>query len=244
MNTKKQQAQKLFKCVDHRPWALPKENWTYYQEWNEAIFLHAKIPLDVLRKWVPQQLIIDTFEGHCYVSLVAFTMEKIQPKYLPALSFISDFHEINLRTYVTLGDKSGVYFLSIEAQKSLSVWVAKSLSGLPYEKSNIVRTQKYYQSVNPTKEKKLEIDFEIKNLITEKKPFDYWVTERYCLYVIKGKYLYRYEIHHKEWELYNISSSMVQLSYTLGNYNLDEHMIESMHYSPGVEVISWSKNKV
>ena len=24
----------------HRPWKMPSENWSFYQEWNNAIFLH------------------------------------------------------------------------------------------------------------------------------------------------------------------------------------------------------------
>jgi len=125
MGIKEQKTREILRFVNHRPWELPKGNWAYYQEWNEAVFLHIKVPYEALRPCVPERLTIDRFEGDCYVSVVAFTMERIQTKYLPALSFISDFHEINVRTYVTLGNKKGVYFLSIEAQKRLSAWISK-----------------------------------------------------------------------------------------------------------------------
>lgn len=62
---------------------------------------------------VPHDLEIDLFEGKPWVYLVAFTMEKIRPKYLPSFPPISDFDEINIRTYVKKDNKAGVYFLSI-----------------------------------------------------------------------------------------------------------------------------------
>lgn len=73
-----------------------------------------------IRDLVPSKLKIDTFDGNAYVSLVAFTMEKIRPRYLPAIKFISCFDEINLRTYIDNDNKKGVYFLNIEAGKLLS----------------------------------------------------------------------------------------------------------------------------
>ncbi len=145
----------------HRPFELPGGPWKYYQEWNDALFLHWVIPADILRKCVPEEFNIDTFEGACYVSLVAFTMQKIRPKNLPSISFISDFAEINLRTYVNNDNKRGVYFLNIEAAKTLSVFIARALSGLPYEKAHIIRTCKKYTSINAKKGFYLDVEYEV-----------------------------------------------------------------------------------
>lgn len=40
----------------HRPWALPKSPWSYYQEWNDVVFLHYIVNEDLLRTLVPNQL--------------------------------------------------------------------------------------------------------------------------------------------------------------------------------------------
>ena len=90
----------ILNSTAHRPWEIPKESWKYYQEWNRAIFLHWEVELSELQKWVPKELEIDLFEGKAWVSVVAFTMEKIRPKNLPPFSLISNFEEINIRTYV------------------------------------------------------------------------------------------------------------------------------------------------
>src|SRR5688572_28073305 len=112
--------------TSHRPFELPAGNWQYYHEWNNALFLHWTIPYDVIRNCVPGALNLDTFNGDAYVSLVPFTMQRIRPRMLPAIGYVSDFDEINLRTYINNDGKAGVYFLSIESGKRLSAFIARS----------------------------------------------------------------------------------------------------------------------
>lgn len=66
----------LQKETAHRPWPLPRTKWKYYQEWNDAIFLHWPVEKKELEKHVPKELEIDTINGQAWVSIVAFTMEK------------------------------------------------------------------------------------------------------------------------------------------------------------------------
>lgn len=141
----------ILSSTSHREYDYPKQPWVYYQEWNRALFLHWEVSVDFLQELVPQEITIDTIKEKAYVSIVPFTMEKIRPKYLPAVGFISNFHEINVRTYVEHNGKKGVYFLNIEAKKLISAFVSKQLSGLPYEKAKITRTKNNYHSVNSTK---------------------------------------------------------------------------------------------
>ncbi len=230
-------------CKAHRAFDYPNANWIYYQEWNRAIFLHWKVSLEVLQQWVPPQFNIDCFEGEAYISLVAFTMEKIRPRYLPSLKFISDFDEINIRTYIDNDNKKGVYFLNIEAGKLLSSLIAKGISGLPYEKSNIKRTENKFKSKHPKKPLKLDIEYAINESINVKTELDTWLTERYCLYLEKGQQLYRYDIHHKPWDLQNLSILCLELDYSFGNFRLN-YPPDMLHYSAGVQVLAWGKEKI
>jgi uncharacterized protein YqjF (DUF2071 family) len=227
----------------HRPFGFPKGNWRYYQEWNNALFLHWKIPLEILRELVPKQLDIDTFDGNAYVSLVAFTMEKIRPRHFPSINYISDFDEINLRTYIDNGNKKGVYFLNIEAAKSLSAFIARQLSGLPYEKADLSRTKTTYKSKNTKKGFHLDTEFEIKELLTEKTELDKWLTERYCLYIDINEIIYRYDIHHKEWKIKNVKLKKLNLKYNIKKLNLTNKP-NLTHYSNGVKVVAWKRTKI
>jgi uncharacterized protein YqjF (DUF2071 family) len=171
-------------------------------------------------------------------------MQKIRPKYLPAIKFISDFHEVNLRTYIDNGNKKGVYFLNIEAEKHLSVFVARRLSGLPYEKSIINRSDKTYNSKNAIKNFVLDIEFEAKEKLLNKSGLDKWLTERYCLYLKVNEKIFRYHIHHKEWELKNVVIKKLNLDYKIGDLNLLNNRPDLAHYSDGAKVLAWNRHEV
>lgn len=234
--------QELLNDISHRPWTLPKGSWQYYQEWNNALFLHWEVPFEALRTCVPERLQLDSLDGKYYVSLVLFTMEKIRPKRLPPVSAVSDFFEINLRTYIDNGSKKGVYFLNIEAEKFLSAFLAKSLSGLPYEKAEIdmVKAQKY-ASKNVKKNFRVHAEFTPGEPLAHKTELDKWLTERYCLYLDKGPNLYRYDIHHREWPVQQVDITKLDVNYTIGNLNLGERVPDVVHYSEGVQVLAWER---
>ncbi|MRM84258.1 YqjF family protein [Riemerella anatipestifer] len=240
MNTIKE----ILKEISHRPFEIPKGNWVYYQEWNKALFLHWIVPFELLRKYVPNHLDLDTFKGNCYISLVAFTMEKIRPRFLPSIKCISDFDEVNLRTYVYNGNKRGVYFLNIEAGKSVSSFIAKVISGLPYEKSTINRTDGLYSSINSNKGFRLHAEYEIEETISDKTELDKWLTERYCLYLDKENIIYRYDIHHKEWEIKKVAINSLNVNYKIGEIDLSNRQPNLTHYSEGIKVIAWKREPV
>ncbi|MDY3319367.1 DUF2071 domain-containing protein [Riemerella anatipestifer] len=240
MNTIKE----ILKEISHRPFEIPKGNWVYYQEWNKALFLHWIVPFELLREYVPNHLDLDTFKGNCYISLVAFTMEKIRPRFLPSIKCISDFDEVNLRTYVYNGNKRGVYFLNIEARKSVSSFIAKVISGLPYEKSTINRTDGLYSSINSNKGFRLHAEYEIEETISDKTELDKWLTERYCLYLDKENIIYRYDIHHKEWEIKKVAINSLNVNYKIGEIDLSNRQPNLTHYSEGIKVIAWKRERV
>lgn len=221
--------------------------WRYYQEWNNAIFLHWRVDEAELKKLLPAGIDIDTFEGSSWVSLVAFTMEDIKPRFLPSISAVSDFHEINIRTYVCHNNKPGVYFLNIEGEKQISCTIAKLLSALPYEKSHIKRLKDknndVYSSINAAKQFSFTAHFKIGEEIKQPSVLDKWLTERYCLYSNSGDNIFRYEIHHKPWKLFTITTDRLEVNYKIGNLNLNRKP-DLLHYSNGVRVVAWAKERL
>lgn len=224
--------------VDHRPWEMPSGGWSYYQEWNDAVFLHWRVDEDILRGWVPEDLEIDVFEGNAWVSLVAFTMEKIRPRYLPHFPPVSNFHEINVRTYVRYKGKTGVYFLSIEGGKTISCYVARKLSELPYRYSKMVRTKGAFQSRNTEFKDVLEVRYDIGSKRNDKTDLDSWLTERYALFQDTRSAINAFEIQHIEWPIFDVKLDKIKMSYP----RFSELIVgepELSHYSPGVQVIAW-----
>ena len=233
---------KILNTTNHRPWEIPSDGWKFYQEWNNAIFLHYEVELNELKKFVPEELEIDLFDGKPWVSVVAFTMEKIRPKNLPSFPPISDFDEINIRTYIKSNNKTGVYFLSIEGGKKLSCKVAKGISELPYRFSEINRTDKIYRSKNSKFNDRLDIEFTIEKELKEKTELDKWLTERYALFQDSGESINEFEIHHLEWPINEIDFKKLDVNYPRFDKLIKENP-SKIHYSQGVKVIAWGKNK-
>ncbi len=239
------QASRLLEQTAHRPaWEMPAENWIWYQEWNRALFFHWKADAQLLESLVPAGLQLDTYDGEAWISVVAFTMENIRPRYLPAVPALSDFHEINVRTYVRSGGERGVYFLSIEAQKYLSVKLSRTLSGLPYEIAGMQREygeQHTYRSMNSRTGNSLKAVYTIGPELAAKTPLDKWLTERYYLFLDSGGRLYKYAIHHAEWKLYKPEIAALEISYRVGSILLHHSHAAAIHYSDGVKVIAWPR---
>lgn len=56
---------------------MPNKDWFWYQEWNEAIFLHYKVDVNKLREFIPNDLELEISDNYAWISLVAFTMNDL-----------------------------------------------------------------------------------------------------------------------------------------------------------------------
>jgi uncharacterized protein YqjF (DUF2071 family) len=222
---------------------LPKGKWKFYQEWNNAVFLHWQADYNELRKLVPKHLEIDLYDSKPWVSLVAFTMEKVRPRHLPAFKPVSYFHEVNIRTYVKDGEKTGVYFLSIEGSKKLACKVALAMSELPYRFSKMKRGEGYFVSHNANLNDSFNLKYNIKETVKEMDSLDKWLTERYALFQDSGDVINQYEIHHVEWPVQEIEIKDLQVSYLRFGKLLSGKPLRQ-HYSKGVQVVAWQKVKM
>jgi uncharacterized protein len=121
--------------VIHRitPSRRPRQLAVMRQNWRDLLFVHWPIKPEALRPLVNSQLELDLFEGTAYVGLVPFTMTGVRPVGLPAVAWISNFHETNVRTYVRFADcDPGVWFFNLEAASAIAVLLARRLFYLPY----------------------------------------------------------------------------------------------------------------
>jgi len=104
-----------------------------YQSWRELLFLHWDFDAEIVQSTLPDGLTVDTFDGRAWIGIVPFLMRNIRPWWSPSLPGLSNFLELNCRTYVV--DRQGtpgVWFYSLDANSRLAVWGARKFYHLPY----------------------------------------------------------------------------------------------------------------
>lgn len=177
------------------------------QKWRHLLFLHWAVPEASLRPYVPPALHIDTYQGHAYVGLIAFTMRAVHPWWAPPLPGLSYFHETNVRTYVHLeGKDPGVWFFSLDASNPIAVAVARTLWKLPYfwaqmrVERTAVREVRYLSRRLRQPNAYSALQCRLSGMPAPHAvpgTLDHFLLERYVLYALKDRQLYRGRIRHK-----------------------------------------------
>jgi len=123
--------------ADQPPWPLPDGPWHLAQEWHHVLFLHWPVDSRALRPLVPSLLEIDTRDGCAWVTALPFMMRRLRPRGPPALPWLSSFPQLNVRTYVTLDGRPGVFLLRVMVGNPMTVAVARRLFHLPYARASL-----------------------------------------------------------------------------------------------------------
>ena len=195
-----------------RTWPLPKYPWVMRMTWSELLFAHWPVEPSRIAALLPPNLELDTRDGKAWIGVVPFLMSNIAPRWCPPLPWLSRFLELNVRTYVKLDGKPGVWFFSLDAENPVAVRVARATFNLPYMDATMAMTQENastlsYQS-NRTHRGEAAAVFDVcyassgETFQAVPGTLEHWLTARYCLYSAnrKGR-LFRGEIDHPPWSL-------------------------------------------
>lgn len=195
----------------HRPWPLPDRPWVMTQSWHDLLFAHWPVDKARLREKVPPGLELDLFDDQAWLGVIPFHMTNVAPRGLPALPWVSAFPELNVRTYVSVDRKPGVYFLSLDAGNPIAVGTARTLFHLPYYSARMAVEPRdgwidYSSQRTSAAHGPAEFVARYRPAGQAYEPragtLEHFLTERYCLYTIDDSFRsYRLEIHHRPWLL-------------------------------------------
>ncbi|MCB9436803.1 MAG: DUF2071 domain-containing protein [Anaerolineales bacterium] len=230
---------------EHRPWPMPSRPWVMFQRWEHLLFAHWRVPADVLTPYIPTGLNLDTYEGQAYVGVVPFLMRNIHPRGLFPVPYLSHFAELNVRTYVTDGEKRGVWFFSLDAANPIGVWLGRNWFHLPYFNATMpadIQGETVYYGCQRTHRDAAPATFNATYRPTSSPFFaqagtlEHFLTERYCLYTTTGGRLQRGEIHHAPWSLQHADATIT--ANTMPPFALpDESPL--LIYAAGIDVVVW-----
>ena len=181
------------------------------QSWHDLLFAHWPVDARMLQEKLPSGLPLDTFEGQAWIGVVPFRMTNVAPRGVPAVPFVSSFLELNVRTYVTLHGKPGVYFFSLDANSAIAVAAARTLFQLPYFAALMsIEVRDGHFVYTSTRETRIEGVAQLAATyrplgpvqIAQPGSLEHFLTERYCLYTVDRSFrAKRLEIHHSPWQL-------------------------------------------
>lgn len=235
---------------DHanRSYPIPSRPFAMRMTWLDLLFMHWPVDVSLLRQHVPARLSIDTFDRSAWIGVVPFRMHPTRARFLPAVPFLSNFPELNVRTYVNIDGKPGVWFFSLDAFNRVAVEVARRTFHLNYchakmscerNAEEILYTSRRTHRGMPA----ATFDARYRPIgvaaPATKGSLEHFLTERYCLYADRNGTLLRGEIAHETWPLrpaeadVRLNTMTEQLGFALPDTK------PRLHFADRLEVIGW-----
>lgn len=241
--------------VTHRPWPLPRAPWLMAQRWTDLLFAHWPVDSALLQRLVPTSLPLDSFGGETWISIAAFYLSRLRARWLPALPWISEFPELNVRTYVTLGGKPGVYFFSLDAGSALAVAGARATYHLPYFNARmttgVASDGTIGYSCHRTDARGRPATFNARYrpigpiVLSTPRSLDHWLTERYCLYTVdRAGRVRRAEIHHHQWPLQPADAQIDTNTMAFAAGINDLAGAPRLSFASSLDVVVWKPTRV
>lgn len=238
-------------AVAHRPWPLPRAPWRWRQSWCGLLFMHWPVPAKVLRPLVPEPLVIDEHDGTSWVGVVPFRMEGVMRRPWPDVPGLSAFPELNVRLYVQLDGRPGVWFLSLDATNALAVWAARRFFHLPYVRARMqVATDGgsvRYTSSRPDGSAHFDARYGPVSEPVESPPgtLEHFLAERYCLYARSPDgHLWRNEVHHRPWPLQTAAADVARNTYLQAHGLPLSGAPALLHFARRLDVVVWGAERV
>jgi uncharacterized protein len=235
---------------DHRPWPLPGRAWVMGQTWTDLLFAHWQVAPGELERVVPRELPIDLREGSAWLGVTPFRVRNLHTRRTWPVPFLSEFPEINVRTYVTYRGRPGIYFLSLDADSTLAVAAARRLYRLPYFRARMA-TARHGDSIRYLSDRCAAGRTPPAGFRGRYRPVgpvvrptsgsvEHWLTERYCLYTLDERHrVLRGQIHHPPWPL-QAAEADIETNTMAVQAGIDLVGEPLVHYSRRQDVVFWS----
>jgi uncharacterized protein len=183
-----------------------------FQRWVHLLFLHWPLSPGIVQMTLPQSLIADTFEGNAWVGIIPFFMQGVRPTGLISVPGISNFLELNLRTYVRdARGRPGIWFYSLDANQALAVCLARAVFALPYKfahmSAGLFDGEIDYWSHRFGYKNPLHYRYRASEKVGEANvgSIEFFLIERYRLFARRGNKLFTARVYHSPYQLRKVT---------------------------------------
>ena len=225
----------------HRPWELPNRPWFMGQTWERLLFAHWPLEPEKLEDVVPRQLPLDVVDGQAWIAVTPFAVKALRVRGVAPAPVLSSFPEINVRTYVTVEGRPGIYFFSLDTSSRFAVAMARRIYRVPYfhAKQRFDGSEFASSRADPP----AEFCAGYRPLGEPERAragtIEHFLTERYCLYTLdEEQSVMRGEIHHPPWPL-QAAEADVELNTMGAQIGLELEGTPMLHFAERQDVVFW-----
>ena len=232
----------------------PDQPVVIYQKWRDLLFAHWSFDPDVIQATLPEGLRVDTFHHRGWVGVVPFYMKDVHPRFVPAVPMISDFLELNVRTYVLDKEgRPGVWFYSLDCNQWLAVTIARTGYFLPYWETAMQATRDEQGMIdyrchrrNQPKATRFWYGGHGAPHFAEPGTLEFFLVERYLLFSrdpASGD-IHCGRVHHAPYPLLTPKlAAFDTVMLEMNGLPLPEGSPEQIHFSPGVDVRTYALHR-
>jgi uncharacterized protein YqjF (DUF2071 family) len=243
----------ILAAVGHRPYPLPAGAWRLRQRWNDLLFAHWPVRGEEIARLLPAGLEVDLFDGFAWVGVVPFWMDGVVTRSVGEGTFgvpgTGTFPELNLRTYVRSRGVAGVFFFSLDAGSLLAVVGARVLFGLPYFYARMARVTTEagveYRSRRLWTREPVRFEASYRPVgavlgVSQPGSIEYFLTERYGLFVARFGAVAVGHVHHLPWPL-QAAEAEIRVNEIAGVHGITlPGKAPLLHFSRRLEVFIWA----
>ena len=181
--------------------------------WEHLLFINIPVSVNRIQAQLPEGLRVDAWNGFAYVSLVPMRLKNFTVKKISWI-FNPHFYEFNLRTYVLVNNRPGIYFFSLDASSLPEVLGARGLFNLNYRFRNMQLSLQEKRFSFTMRSALLKANTQICAEITDEplntNPLIEFCTQRDTYYVVKRGHIYKGKVQHPPWKFYKARITQLQ----------------------------------
>ncbi|MEU0383242.1 YqjF family protein [Streptomyces chartreusis] len=185
--------------------------------WLRQAFVHWAFPSEEVQALLPEDLVVDEYEGAAWVGLTPFVMADVRLPGVPAsVPGLPTFAETNLRTYVRHRDgRDGLWFLSLEV--ACPLMLAGRAVGVPYNPGRL-RVSVDGDAISYTGSR-WGGDVSYRLAVRPGDPItpterDVWLTSRWRAYTRRLGMLWETPVEHEPWPLRDVAVDVLHQTLT------------------------------
>jgi uncharacterized protein YqjF (DUF2071 family) len=177
--------------------------------WRHLLFLHWSWDAHQIQATLPAGLFVDTYEGRAWLAIVPLFMQSVHPTGFPSLPWVSNFLELNVRTYVHDGaGLPGIWFYSLVCNQPLAVELARRWYHLNYVHARMKASVdqdgicSYKVRRGSLDEASFAYGSSAADEIAEPGSLEFFLIERYVLFsAARNGRLYAGRVHHPQYRI-------------------------------------------